>query len=148
MSLVQPREKCRRAVDVQALTMGSFRQEQGSACGNVTAKGPRQCRDWERWSSAARIPPPAPCRHQKLPPPCLAAPPGLQGPLPCSGITGTCISSMHPWISYINKCSCGINKVCTRQSLEITVEPQERIISTFRALNLGLQSEFDGTEVL
>lgn len=40
-----------------------------------------------------------------------------------------------------------ITKVRAWWSLEITVEPQEKsIISTSRALNPGLQSEFDGTE--
>lgn len=90
-----------------------------------------------------------PPHHQKLPPPCPAAPPGLQGPLPCARMVGTQESSVHPWISYININPCSIYKVCAGWSAEVTVDSQERrIISALRALNPVLQSEFDGTEVL
>lgn len=145
MNPVQPREQCRRAGDAQALTVGSFRQKQSSMCRDVTEEWARQYKDGEGWHHATNIPP----QHQKLPPACLAAPPGLQGPSPCARMAGAHISSMHPWISYININPWSIYKVCIRWSAEVTVESQERrIISALRALNPVLQSKFDGIEVL
>lgn len=39
MSLLLPREQCRRAGDARAPTTGGCRQEQGSACGDVAEEG-------------------------------------------------------------------------------------------------------------
>lgn len=123
MSLVQLQEKCRHAVDVQELTMGSFRQEWGSACVNETEKRARQHRDGERWNWVTHILPPVPS-----PPPkaalfmsgCTFWPASLQGRLELASF------SMHPWISYINTLSRSINKICIWWSLEIIVRPQEK----------------------